>query len=133
MKEMGQLIGSTHLQKFMITWHKEVSIDSFFKSLALFCRYGGMPKQDTQTLDGKNYVITIHHDFGKKWSVCMQYVIEEGMNNTFNIIPKIEITDSTVMFRFQIRQSRTEKPIRYQTILIDNLSNNKSHTKMIPL
>jgi hypothetical protein len=64
-----------------------------------------MAKQDTQTLDGKNYVITIHHDFGKKWSVCMQYVIEEGMKNTFNILPKIEITDSTVMFRFQIRHS----------------------------
>lgn len=101
-REIGQMIGSKHLQKFMIIWHKEISMDSFFKSLGLFCRYGGMAKQDTQTKDGKNYVIAIHHDLGKKWSKCMQYVIEEGMKSTFNIIPRIEITDSTVMFRFQV-------------------------------
>jgi hypothetical protein len=99
-----QEIEQMEIQRLQIIESLQIS-GSFLKSLSLFCRYGGMAKQDTQTKDGKNYVIAIHHDLGKKWSMCMQCVIEEGMKGIFNIIPKIEITDSTVVFRFQIPYS----------------------------
>ena len=45
-KEIGQQIGSRHLEEFLMLWFKKISIDSFFDGLTLFCRYSGMAKYE---------------------------------------------------------------------------------------
>lgn len=99
-KEIGQQIGSRHLQEFLMLWFKKISIDSFFDGLTLFCRYSGMAKYDMDTTDGREYVVAMHHDLGRKWSIFMQSILEEGMKKTLNIMPKIDITESTIVFGF---------------------------------
>jgi hypothetical protein len=99
-KEIGQQIGSRHLQEFMMLWFKKVSLDSFFDGLTVFCRYSGMAKYDMDKIDGREYVIMMHHDLGRKWSIFMQHIIEEGMKKTLDIVPKVDITESSVVFRF---------------------------------
>lgn len=96
-KEIGQ---QRHLQEFLMLWFKKITIDSFFDGLTLFCRYGGIAKYDMDTTDGREYVVAMHHDLGRKWSKFMQYILEEGMKRTLNIIPKIDITESSIVFRF---------------------------------
>lgn len=99
-REIGQQIGSRHLQEFLMLWFKKISIDSFFDGLTLFCRYSGMAKYDMDTTDGQEYVIAMHHDLGRKWSIFMQCILEEGMKRTLNIMPKFDITESSIVFRF---------------------------------
>jgi hypothetical protein len=99
-KEIGQQIGSRHLQEFMMLWFKKISIDSFFNGLTLFCRYSGMAKYDMDIIDGREYVVVMNHDLGGKWSIFMKYLLEDGMKKTLNIIPKIDITESSVVLRF---------------------------------
>jgi hypothetical protein len=100
-KEIGHQIGSRHLQEFMMLWFKKISIDSFLDGLSIFLRYSGMAKYDMDTIDGQEYVITLHHDLGKKWSIFIQHIFEEGMKRTLDIIPKIDITESSIMLRFR--------------------------------
>jgi hypothetical protein len=99
-KEIGQQIGSRHLQEYMMLWFKKISIDSFFDGLTLFCRYSGMAKYDMDTINGREYVVTMYHDLGKKWSIFMQHILDEGLKKTLNIIPKIDITESSIVLRF---------------------------------
>jgi hypothetical protein len=99
-KEIGQQIGSRHLQEYMMLWFKKISIDSFFDGLTLFCRYSGMANYDMDTNDGREYVVTMHHDLGRKWSIFIRYLLEEGMKRTLSIMPKIDITESSIVFRF---------------------------------
>jgi len=79
---------------------QEISLDSFFDGLTVFCRYSGMAKYDVDKIDGREYVIMMHHDLGRKWSIFMQHIIEEGMKKTLDIVPKVDITESSVVFRF---------------------------------
>jgi hypothetical protein len=99
-REIGQYIGSRHLQEFLMLWFKKISMDSFFDGLMLFCRYSGMAKYDMDTTDGREYVVAMHHDLGRKWSIFMRYILEEGMKRTLNVMPKFDITESSIVFRF---------------------------------
>lgn len=99
-KEIGQQIGSRHPQEFLMLWFKRISIDSFFDGLTLFCRYSGMAKYEMDITDGREYVVSMNHDLGRKWSIFMQNILEEGMKRTLNVVPKFDITDSSVVFRF---------------------------------
>ena len=99
-KEIGKQIGSRHLQEFMMLWFKKVSLNSFFDGLTLFSRYSGMTKYDMDAIDGREYVVAMHHDLGRKWSVFMQSILEEGMRRTLNIVPKVDITESSVVLKF---------------------------------
>jgi len=84
----------------MMLWFKKISIDSFFDGLTVFCRYSGMAKYDMDKIDGREYVVTMYHDLGKKWSIFMQHILDEGLKKTLNIIPKIDITESSIVLRF---------------------------------
>ena len=99
-KEIGQQIGSRHLEEFLMLWFKKISIDSFFDGLTLFCRYSGMAKYEMDRTDGREYVVVMHHDLGRKWSLFMKNILEEGIKRTLNLMPKFDITDSSVVFRF---------------------------------
>ena len=50
--------------------------------------------------DGREYVVVMHHDLGRKWSLFMKNILEEGIKRTLNLMPKFDITDSSVVFRF---------------------------------
>jgi hypothetical protein len=99
-KEIGHQVGSRHFQEYMMLWFKKISIDSFFDGLTIFLRYSGMAKYDMDTPDGRDYVITLHHDLGKKWSIFIQTILEDGMKRTLNIIPKVDITESSITLQF---------------------------------
>lgn len=99
-KEIGIQIGSRHLQEYMMLWFKKISIDSFIDGLTLFCRYSGMAKYDMDTIGGREYIVTMYHDLGRKWSIYMQHILEEGLKKTLDIIPKVDITESSIVLRF---------------------------------
>ena len=45
-------------------------------------------------------VVTMYHDLEKKWSIFMQHILDEWLKKTLNIIPKIDIIESSIVLRF---------------------------------
>jgi hypothetical protein len=99
-EKIGNQMGSNHIQEFMMLWFKKVSLETFFEGLSLFCRYSGMASFDMDKLDDKEYVVTLHHTLGRKWSLFIQSILKEGIKKTLDIFPKFEITESSIVFRF---------------------------------
>jgi ethanolamine utilization protein EutP (predicted NTPase) len=82
-------------------WFKRLSPDTFLDQLALFCRYAGLARYEIKT-DEREHVIVLHHELGKKWSIFLSRIIEQVMKNTIKVIPKFDITEYSVVFRFFI-------------------------------
>jgi hypothetical protein len=50
----------------------------------------------------RDQVIILHHELGRKWSVFLSHVIAQAMKNTIKVIPKIDITEYSVVLRYLI-------------------------------
>jgi hypothetical protein len=59
-----------------------------------------MASYEMDTTDSRNYVITMHHQLGRKWSIYLQHILEEGMKKTLNITPMVDVTESSIVIRF---------------------------------
>jgi hypothetical protein len=100
-KELAEELGSRHPHEYMMFRFKTTSLDVFLEGISLFCRYAGFASYEIET-DGRNYIVALHHVLGRKWSVFLGHIIMVGIKKTFTIIPKLDITDQSVVFRFFI-------------------------------
>lgn len=78
-----------------------MTLDAFLEQLPLFCKYGGLARYEIETSE-KDHIIVLHHEFGSKWSIFLSRIIVQVMKNTIDVIPKFEITEYSVVFRFSI-------------------------------
>jgi hypothetical protein len=99
--QVAEGFGSRHAEEYRMFWFKRLSPDTFLDQLALFCRYAGLARYEIKT-DEREYVIVLHHELGKKWSIFLSRIIEQVMKNTIKVIPKFDITEYSVVFRFFI-------------------------------
>jgi hypothetical protein len=100
-KELAEELGSRHPQEYMMFWFKRADPDIFLEGISLFCRYAGVANNEIET-DGRNYIVALHHEMGRKWSVFLGHIITVGIKKTFFSIPKCDMTDHSVVFRFFI-------------------------------
>jgi hypothetical protein len=100
-KELAEELGSRHPQEYMMFWFKRADPDIFLEGISLFCRYAGVANNEIET-DGRNYIVALHHEMGRKWSVFLGHIITVGIKKTFFSIPKYDMTDHSVVFRFFI-------------------------------
>jgi hypothetical protein len=85
----------------MMFWFKRKSPETFLDGLSLFCRYAGFAKYEIQT-DGRDYIVALHHELGRKWSIFLSHITVQGMKSTVQVIPKFDMTEHSVVFRFFI-------------------------------
>lgn len=100
-KELAEEVGSRQAQELLMFWFKKMTLDGFLDGLSLFCRYGGIAKCEIETSGGE-CIIALHHEVGKKWSIFLGCLMTQGMKSTLNIIPKFDVTENSVAFRFLI-------------------------------
>lgn len=98
-ENIGKQIGSNHVQEFMMMWFKKISLDSLFEGLSIFCRYSGMASYDMEIIDNREYVVTMHHRLGRKWSIFIESILKEGIKKTLGLSPVFENTESSIAFR----------------------------------
>lgn len=98
-ESIGKQVGSNHVQEFMIMWFKKISLESLFEGLSIFCRYSGMASYDTEIIDDREYVVTMHHRLGRKWSIFIESILKEGIRKTLDLSPRFENTESSIAFR----------------------------------
>ena len=84
----------------MLFWFKKVSLEDNLKLLAIESEYSGQREVEIEN-EGRNYTISVYHNFGKKYSIFYEHFADKLMRTCFQIIPKFEITENTVTCRFQ--------------------------------
>ena len=51
--------------------------------------------------DGRDYTISIYHEYGKKWSMFLERYIDKSMRTYAKTIPQFEATENTLTYKFQ--------------------------------
>ncbi len=52
--------------------------------------------------DGKEYIVTLIHNMGEKWSLYLSGTIGGGIRTTIGVLPKFEVTKSSLIIRFTV-------------------------------
>jgi len=99
--EVARDVGGRQVQELSTFWFQRFSIETFLSLLSLFSKYGGVGEYELAT-EGRNYVITMHHDMGDKWSSWLRSLWDQALRYALRIIPSIETTSSSVVFRFTL-------------------------------
>jgi hypothetical protein len=80
-------------------WYKRSNLQAIMEMIGDSCRYGQVAKFDSQ-VQGDNYVITLRHDWGWKWSVFLEEWVKAALRESFGIDCLVERSDSSVDVRF---------------------------------
>jgi hypothetical protein len=105
-KKLAEEVGSRQPQELLMFWFKKKTLDAILEGLSLYCRYGGIAKYEIET-SGEECIIALYHEINKKWSIFLGYLITQGMKDMLDIMPKFEVTEYSVVFRFPIPHSNT--------------------------
>ena len=87
-------------------WYKSVNPDTVSAFCERLSKYVGTTQCEIESDQG-NYTITLHHDFGPKYSNHLRRVYEAGVRAALGIEPKIETTDNSVFIKFSERWAKT--------------------------
>jgi hypothetical protein len=99
---LAKEIGSQIPKQFLLFWFKKTNLETYLKYLSLVCKYSGFAEYEVDTNeDETDYVITLLHDLGEKWSIFLKNWLEQGMKSTIGIVPTVfDVSKNTVVVRF---------------------------------
>jgi hypothetical protein len=100
---LAEGFGSRHAEEYMMFWLKKVGSqlqeDELLDQLALFCRYAGLANCEIVS-EERDHITILHHELGRKWSLFLGNIFVEVMKSAGKVVPKFDITDYSVIFRF---------------------------------
>jgi hypothetical protein len=82
-------------------WFKELNIDSVLNALSLRCRYANVAEYELK-IDGRDYMIILHHDLGIRWSEFLGYTLREEIKTVLQVIARLEISENSVILKFHL-------------------------------
>jgi uncharacterized protein YxeA len=82
-------------------WFKKLNAETLRQLLSNASEYGKIGEVEIKE-EGRNYTISIYHEYGKKWSTFWEHYIDKVMRTYLKIIPQFETTENTVTLRFQV-------------------------------
>lgn len=99
--ESAQDYGSTVPKEFLMFWFKELNIDSVLNALSLRCKYANVAEYELK-VDGKNYIIILHHDLGIRWSEFLGYTLQQEIKIVLQVLAQLEISRNSVVLKFHL-------------------------------
>lgn len=90
--------GSKVPKEFMLFRFKNTSLDSFLKTLSLHCKYAGIAQYDLQS-QGRDYILTIHHKFGQKWSSFFKTTLEQAIKHAVGFPAEFDVTTNSIAIK----------------------------------
>ena len=81
-------------------WFKKINLQTLLQFTSIACQYAKVGEVEIQN-EERDYIITIYHEYGKKWSTFLEHYIDKAMRTHAKVIPQFESTDNTVTYRFQ--------------------------------
>ena len=83
--------------------YKKFDVESILLHLSLLSKYSGIFKYELQIDHERQYTVTIHHDFGEKFSYLLEQAFCVGLLNKIpGIACKVSSGKSSLMFSFII-------------------------------
>jgi hypothetical protein len=83
--------------------YKKLDIESCLSHLSFLAKYAGFFKYELQIEQERHYTVTIHHQFGEKWSYWLKHTIGVGVfNNILGIAPKVFSSKNSIVFSFTL-------------------------------
>jgi hypothetical protein len=81
--------------------YMKFDIESILLHLSLLGKYSGLFKYELQIEHERQYTITIHHDFGEKFSYWLEQAFVIGLFNKIpGIASKVSSRKSSLIFSF---------------------------------
>jgi len=81
-------------------WFKKINLETLLQFFSIACEYGRVGEIEIEN-EGRNYTITIYHEYGKKWSIWLQHFGDKVIRTYAKAIPQHEVTENTVTLKFQ--------------------------------
>ena len=101
---LSKEIGSQIPKQFLLFWFKKMSLETYLKYLSLVCKYSGFAEYEVDSNEEEtDYIITLIHDLGEKWSIFLKNWLEQGMKTTIGIVSTVfDVSKNTVAVRFHL-------------------------------
>lgn len=79
--------------------YKRINLQLIIEMIGNLCRYGQLAKFDSG-VQGENYVITLRHEWGTKWSIFLEEGVKTALRESVGVDCLVERSDSSVDLRF---------------------------------
>lgn len=87
-------------KEFLTFRSKRINIETVLEHISAACKYAGVAQCDI-ALQGKEYILTIHHELGQKWSEYLSFIWAQGlMKITLGLPVKYDVTKNSLVIRF---------------------------------
>lgn len=87
-------------KEFLTFRSKKINIETALEHISAVCKYAGVAQCDI-ALQGNEYILTIHHDLGQKWSEYLAFIWGEGLMKTTLALPvEYDVTKNSLVIRF---------------------------------
>jgi hypothetical protein len=99
LEEVAKRIGSTNPREMTMFMFKKISVETVLDYLKRHCKYGKIGELEVE-VKGREYVITLHHSMGQKFSKFLSYWLKEVMRSTLNVKGEVQVESNSVIMRF---------------------------------
>jgi hypothetical protein len=97
--DISQELGDKVPSQFVFFWFKKNTLENYLKYISLICKHGGFAQYEIEE-EGREYTITLIHELGEKWSNFLANWMKSGMKSTIGVVPRIDVTQNSVIARF---------------------------------
>jgi len=81
-------------------WFKKFNLETYLQYISNAAEFGKALEAEIEN-EGRNYTITLYHEYGKKWSTALTHYHDKAIRTYLKIIPQFETTEKTVVIKFQ--------------------------------
>lgn len=81
-------------------WFKKINLETLLRLIFIESEYANLLEAEIEN-EGRDYTISIHHEYGKKWSTYLERYLDIMIRTYLKVIPQLETTENIVTLRFQ--------------------------------
>jgi hypothetical protein len=104
LENVGAALGSDVPKSVTMFWFKKINLETLLKMFSLYGKYSGQFVVEIDTQE-ENYVLTLHHNLGKKWSTYLGPFMSQFVRSALRVVPHTEVTDNMVVINFHMNSS----------------------------
>jgi hypothetical protein len=100
----AQESGAQVPKEAVMFWFKKMELSTFLDYLENICRYAGQAEYDCRSTGG-DYIITLRHEFGMKWSYWLKYSLDAALRKALHIVAEFELVEGEVICKFSTQNA----------------------------
>jgi hypothetical protein len=95
---IAESLASSYKESLLL-WFKEINVRTFLEFFRIASHYSGLLEYDLRS-EGNDYIITVHHQLGAKWSHAYPKFASEMFKSCLGVEPIIEVGKNHAVIRF---------------------------------